>query len=94
MQVYDQQLQRIARGVVWWEPPETTIADQNNFLCRVMARGFWEEAKFVEKVYGENAFREALENAKPGVFDLASWHYWHHRLGFDSVPERPTRKFE
>jgi hypothetical protein len=94
VQVNDPQLERIARGVVWWEAPEATLADQDNFLNRVMARGFWEEMKFVEKFYGEDALRKALKSSKPGVFDLASWHYWHHRLGFDSVPERPARSFE
>ena len=94
MQVNEPQLQRIARGVVWWEPPEATIADQDNFLCRVMARGFWEDVQYTKNMYGEEAFRTALRHAKPGVFDPASWHYWHHRLGFDSVPELPVRKFE
>jgi hypothetical protein len=94
MQVAEPQLQRIAREVVWWEPPEITIADQNYFLCRVMARGFWDDVQLVEKVYGEEAFRIALQHAKPGVFDPASWNYWHNRLGFEFVPELPTRKFE
>jgi len=94
MPVIEPQLQRIAREVVWWESPETTISDQDNFLNWVMVRGFWEDMQYTLRMYGVDAFRNALQRAKPGVFDPASWHYWHHRLGFESVPELPERKFE
>jgi len=94
MALRDPQLEAIARGVVWWEPPDVTLSDPNDFLCRVMARGLWDDIKHVEKVYGEEAFRVALRHARPGVIDIASWHYWHHRLGIEPVPEMPKRTFE
>jgi hypothetical protein len=94
MQSRDPQLEDIAREVVWWEPPEVTLLDQNNFLSRVMARGFWDDVQRVVGIYGEEAFREALRHSKPGVIDIASWHYWHHRLGIEPVPEMPKRTFE
>lgn len=93
MALLDPQLENIARGVVWWEQPGVTLSDQNDFLCRVMARGFWEDIKYVESIYGEEAFREALRHCRPGVMDPASWHYWHYRLGIDPVPEAPKRTF-
>jgi hypothetical protein len=93
MAVSGAQLERIAREVVWWEPSEVTLADRNDFLCRVMARAFWDDLNHVEEIYGEDAFREALRRAKPGVFDSASWHYWHIRLGCEPVPEMPQRTF-
>jgi hypothetical protein len=89
----DLKLEAIAREIVWWEQPEVTLSDQNDFLCRVMARGFWEDLKHVEEIYGEDAFREALRHSRPGVIDIASWHYWHHRLGIKPVPEMPRRTF-
>jgi hypothetical protein len=39
----DLKLEAIAREIVWWEQPEVTLSDQNDFLCRVMARVFWED---------------------------------------------------
>jgi hypothetical protein len=87
-------LARIAREVVWWEAPEVTMSDQDDFLCRVMVRGSWEDVQAVEKAYGQEAFRQALKNAGPGVFDPASWHYWHFRLGLEPVPELPSRTFD
>ena len=87
------QLEDIAREVVWWEPPEVTLSDQNDFLCRVMARGSWDDLRCVEEKFGEEALREALRHARAGVMDPASWHYWHHRFGLDPVPELPKRTF-
>lgn len=93
MALSDPQLEDIARMVMWWEAPEVALSDQNEFLCRVMARGFWDDVKHVEKVFGEDAFREALRHCGPGVMDPASWHYWHYRLGIEPVPELPKRTF-
>ncbi len=91
MPVRDPQLENIAREVVWWEPPEVTLSDQDDFLCRVMVLGAWEDVQHVERVFGEDALREALNHSKAGVFDPASWHYWHYRLGIEPVPELPKR---
>jgi hypothetical protein len=93
MPIRDSQLEGIAREVVWWEPPDVTLSDQNEFLGNVMARGVWDAVQHVVAIYGEEAFRDALRNSKPGVIDVASWHYWHHRLGIEPVPEMPRRTF-
>jgi hypothetical protein len=87
-------LERIAREVVWWEPPEVTLSDENDLLCRVIVRGSWEDVQDLEKAYGEEAFLRALQHARPGVFDPASRHFWHYRLGKDPVPELPKRTFD
>jgi hypothetical protein len=94
MKPRDRQLEGIAREVVWWETPEVTLADQNEFLGNVMARGVWDAVQRVVDIYGEEAFRDALRHSKPGVIDAASWHYWHHRLGIEPVPELPKRTFD
>jgi hypothetical protein len=93
MALHDERLENIARAVVWWEPPEVTLSNQDEFLCRVMARGTWKEIQYVEKIFGEEEFREALRRARPGVIDPASWHFWHHRLGIEPVPDAPKRIF-
>jgi hypothetical protein len=93
MPIRDPQLESIAREIVWWEEPEVTLSDQDGFLSRVMARGSWDDVQHVVKIYGDDAFREALRHSKPSVIDAASWHYWHHRLGMEPVPEMPKRTF-
>jgi uncharacterized protein (DUF2267 family) len=93
MTLSDPRLESIAREVVWWEPPEITLSDQNDFLCRVMDHGSWEDMRHIEEVFGDKALREALDHCRPGVMDPASWHYWHYRLGIETVPELPRRTF-
>jgi len=89
----DPTLGRIARRVKWWEPEDVTLSDLDDFLCRVMALGLWEDMVYAEQTFGEEAFVHALAQCPPGVMDPASWHYWHHRLGKDTVPPLPQRSF-
>jgi len=84
-------LAAIARRVCWREPAETTLAHTPLFLCRVMALGMWDDVCIALDHYGREAFREALRAAPPGVIDVRSWHYWHHRLQVLPIPELPRR---
>lgn len=84
-------LAAIARRVCWWEPAASTLANTPLFLCRIMALGTWDDACIALEHYGRNAFREALQNAPPSLFDPRSWHYWHHRLELLPVPSLPER---
>jgi hypothetical protein len=86
-----QQLAAIARRVCWWEPAASTVENTSLFLCRIMALGTWDDICIAFEHYGRNAFREALQNAPPGLFDPRSWHYWHHRLELLPVPSLPER---
>lgn len=85
------QLAAIARRVCWWEPIGATLENTPLFLCRIMALGTWDDICIALAHYGRDAFREALQNAPPGLFDHRSWHYWHHRLKLLPVPSLPQR---
>jgi len=87
------QLELIAKRVAWWKTPAEALANTNDFLCRVMALGLWADVTYVARMFGDDAMRQALNQAPAGVFDPASWHYWHYRLGFDRVPSLPRREF-
>jgi hypothetical protein len=87
------QLEAIARRVAWWKTPHEAVANMDDFLCRVMTFGHWNDATYVVKKFGEDAMRHALSRAPAGVFDAPSWNYWHHRLGFSAVPALPKREF-
>jgi len=84
-------LAAIARRVCWWEPAAATLANTPLFLCRIMALGTWDDICTALRYYDRDAFSEALRNAPPGLFDLRSWHYWHHRLNLLPVPSLPRR---
>ena len=92
MQVADPRLLQIARRVKWWESADKTLSEQDDFLCRIMALGLWDDMVYAEQLFGEEALRHALSSCRPGLMDPASWHYWHHRLGHQSVPPLPERK--
>jgi|GEM_PF-428448 len=84
-------LAAIASRVCWWEPTAATLKNKPLFLCRIMALGTWDDICIALDHYGRDAFREALQNAPPGLFDPRSWHYWHHRLKLLPVPSLPQR---
>jgi hypothetical protein len=85
------ELAAIASRVCWWEPVAVTLENTSLLLCRIMARGTWEDICIALDHYGRDAFRKALQNAPPGLFDPRSWHYWHHRLKLLPVPSLPQR---
>jgi hypothetical protein len=87
------QLEAIARRVTWWKTPVEALANTNDFLCRVMTFGLWRDVTYVAEMFGDDAMRQALNQAPAGVFDPPSWHYWHYRLGYDQVPGLPRREF-
>jgi hypothetical protein len=85
------QLKCIAAVVMWWLEPEAALARPLRFIMQVMALGTWRDVQTVSSVYGWSAFREALEQAEPGVFDSRSWAYWHAFFGRPEsrLPRRP-----
>ncbi len=81
---------RIARRVVWFEEPRRALGDPLRFLCHVMQYGRPEDVLPVLALVGQEGFRQALEQAPPGILDARSWNYWHLVLGHDPAPPMPT----
>ena len=84
-------LERAAKELFWWQAPEVSLANPRRFLAQVMALGTWQEVQLVKDAFGWDAFKEALENAPAGVLDGRSWAYWR---AFFRLPEAelPTRQ--
>lgn len=87
------ELRTLATRVVWWKSPDEVLANETDFLCRVMARGTLPEVNRVEALFGAERLRAALSAAPPGVLDPRSWHYWHHRLGLGPAGPLAARTF-
>ncbi len=83
----------IAQRVCLFKSPEEVLARPYDFLCRVMALGLWDAWVYTEGLFGEQAFSHALTQCGPGIMDEPSWHYWHHRLGRETIPPMPQRTF-
>ena len=88
----EEQLKRFAAKLIWWQSPEVSLGQPRRLLGQVMTRGDWLEVVAFRKAFGWEAFRDALLNAEPGLFDIKSWVMWHHFFELP-VPERPKRAF-
>ena len=86
------ELLAIAERVVWFKPPRETISDPVHFLAHVMTYGTIEDLRTVNSFAGPDEFREALENAPPGVFDRRSWAYWNLKCGRSPALPLPARR--
>ena len=87
----DPDLQEVARRCVWWANADEALADPRNFLCHVMVYGLWADATVIRRRFSSHDLRDALAHAPSGLFDLRSWHYWHHVLE-QPVPALPSRQ--
>jgi hypothetical protein len=85
-------LEVVAR-VVWFEPPETALADPLRFLAYLMTYGTAKDIAIVRRHVGDAEFREALEKAPPGIFDERSWAYWNILADRYPPPPMPERTF-
>ena len=88
----EQRLSSLATRLIWWKKPADALVDRRRFLAQVMTLGTWNDISEAKHFWTEENFREALREAPPGVFDVRSWTYWHHRLDLLPVPPLPTRK--
>jgi hypothetical protein len=84
----DTELTRLSRRYVWWLPEEPPRA---LLLCQLMQLGTYDDVRSARRLFGDDAFREALRNAPPGVIDARSWNFWHLFFGIQPVPPMPSR---
>jgi hypothetical protein len=86
------QLLSVAARVVWFQEPAEALADPVHFLAHVMTYGTVEDLRALEGIVGRAEFREALEQAPPGIFDPRSWAYWNLICGRNPAPPLPVRR--
>jgi hypothetical protein len=85
--------QALAARLVWFEPPVQALADPVRFLAYAFARATHEDMQLLRRWLGDDDFRDALDNAPPGIIDARSWSYWNARLGRYPAPPLPKRRF-
>lgn len=83
----------IARRVIWFEPPEKALADPVRFMAYAMAYALHRDMRVIRKYVSDEDFREALDQAPPGIIDPRSWAYWNLKLGRFPAPPLPKRSF-
>ncbi len=88
------ELLAVAERVVWFQPPEEALADPVHFLAHLMTYGTIEDLRALEGIVDLRDFREVLEHAPPGIFDVRSWAYWNLKCGRVPAPPLPERRLE
>lgn len=86
------ELVTLALRYVWWKPAEQTLAEPTHLLCQIMELGTYDDVRAAKRLFGEDALREALRHAPPGVLDARSWNYWHLNLFGQPPPPLPVRR--
>ena len=81
----------VARRVVWFKPPRETLEDEVLFVNRVMIHGRAEDILEMRRHFDDEVLRNALRNARPGIWDARSWAWWHVVLDLEPVPPLPVR---
>jgi hypothetical protein len=84
-------LLELARRYVWWLPPTEALARPHLLLCQLMQLGTAEDVGLARGLVGDDAFRDALRSAPPGVLDAKSWNFWHLVLLGQPPPPPPSR---
>jgi hypothetical protein len=74
------------------EPPERALDYHWHFTALVLTYCDVKDIATLERYLPREGFREALEHAPPGVFDIRSWTYWNLICGRDPVPPLPQRR--
>jgi hypothetical protein len=87
----DAVLRELASRYVWWKPPEQALEARTHFLCHLLQLGTAEDVRSARRILGDEALRNALESAPPGVLDARSWTYWHLVFFRQPAPPLPRR---
>jgi hypothetical protein len=85
--------ERVARRVVWFEPPAAALADPVRFMAYAMSYATHDDMTVIRRYVSDDDFREALDRAPPGIIDPRSWAYWNSKFGRFPPPPMPRRRF-
>jgi len=83
----------IARRIIWFEPPEQALSEPIRFMAYAMTYARHEDMRVIRRYVCDDDFREALDQAPPGIIDTRSWAYWNSKFGRYPAPSMPVRRF-
>ena len=90
-------MKRMAQRYIWWQPPETSMADPQRIIAQVMDVGTLEDIQALAGAVGRNTMIEVMKHAQPGWFRPRSWAFWHTALGLAGagrIPPIPSRRLD
>jgi hypothetical protein len=84
----------IARRISWLEEPRKALSHPVRFMAYAMTHAGHADMRVIRKYVSDDDFREALDNAPPGIIDPRSWAYWNLKMGRFPPPPVPRRTFD
>jgi hypothetical protein len=87
----DTEAERLARTYVWWQEPADALRDPAKLLRQILRLGRPEDYLAVEEIWGPEAIRRALVEARPSEIDPKSEHFWRLRFGLEPRPPLEQR---
>src|SRR5690554_3413860 len=84
----------IAGRIIWFEPPQKALSNPVRFMAYAIAYARHEDMRVIRQHVCDDEFREALDQAPPGIIDPRSWAYWNSKMGRYPPPPMPVRRFE
>jgi hypothetical protein len=69
------------------------LGDPVRFMAYAMTYARHADMRVIRQYVSDDEFREALDEAPPGIIDPRSWAYWNLRMGRFPPPPMPERKF-
>jgi len=66
------ELQRVAKRVVWFKPPDDALKDVRLFLAHVMTYGTLSDITATLRYFSEEDFEAVLNDPPAGIFDRRS----------------------
>ena len=83
---------RIAKRIIWFEPPAVALSDPVRFMAYAMARASHKDMQVIRRYVSREDFLEVLDRAPPGIIDAKSWVYWNLFAGRYPPPPLPKRQ--
>ncbi len=89
---HSHELLAVAKRIFWFGTPEEALEFPSRFLTYAMTYASDEDIEIVRKYFGDAAFKAALDDPVPGIFDRSSWVKWNERYGRTPVPPLSKRR--
>ncbi len=84
----------VASRIIWFDEPNAALKNPIRFLAYAMKLGTDDDLVALHRAgIGISHYREVLDHAPPGIFDIRSWSYWNLKCG-RVVPPLPERSLK
>lgn len=88
---FNEDLEKVARRVVWFTPPKDALREPYHFVAHVLTYGLPEDVAILLRYISREDLKDAIIGAPPGIWDSRSWAYWNVMIGRYPTPPMPKR---